>query len=206
MPCLSEKGVNLILASASESRAAMLRNAGVAFQQVPADVDEPALRHHLKEQGIDDAQAVAAALARAKALAVSQCHADATVIGADQVLAYGGEILEKPGTRDRARAQLMALRGGTHALQSAVCLARNGNVVWQTVATARITFRAFSERFLDRYLDEAGEPVFNSLGACQIEALGIHLLSDIDGDFFTILGMPLLPLLSQLRKDGLVAN
>lgn len=205
MPGLVEAG-DIILASASESRAAMLRAAGVPFAQVPPGVDEDALKAGLSANGFSDPTALAASLAQAKALSVSRLHPRATVIGADQVLASGRTILSKPATRAEARSQLLALRGGRHALHSAVCVARDGEIVWRADDTAWIGFRAFSDAFLERYLDAAGEDILHCVGACRIEDLGIHLLSSIDGDFFTILGMPLLPLLDGLRAHNLVPS
>ena len=205
MPGLVE-AANIVLASASESRASILRRAGVPFSTVPAHLDEDALRSELLAKGLSDAKAIAASLARAKAAAVARLHPQAVVIGADQVLDHGGRILSKPGTRDEARAQLSALRGGRHALHSAVCIALGADIPWQTVDTAWIGFRVFSDAFLERYLDAAGDDILGCVGACRVEDLGIHLLASIDGDFFTILGLPLLPLLEALRAQNAIPS
>lgn len=202
---LQEPGAEIVLASLSESRSAMLRAAGLRFHQVGAGVDEVRLRAALETGGETRPRDVALALARAKALAVSEAFSAAHVIGADQVLDVAGEIWEKPGGRDRAREQLLALKGQEHALHSGACVAIDGAVTWETVDTARIRFRDYSEDFIERYLAAVDDSVFNCVGACQIEALGVHLFDAVDGDFFTILGLPLLPLLGHLRRAGIIA-
>jgi septum formation protein len=126
------------------------------------------------------------------------------VIGADQVLSLGSRVFQKPGNRVAAREHLMALRGQTHVLSSAVCVSRDGNVLWREVREARLTMRDFSERFIDDYLQQAGEEILGSVGAYQVEKLGIQLFSRIDGDHFTILGLPLIPLLEFLRTHGIL--
>lgn len=199
---LQDPGAEIILASASKSRAAMLRAAGLSFRQIPADVDEAAIRRQC--QGSPPSE-IALRLACRKAEAVSKNHSESCVIGADQVLEAGGKIFDKPGTRQKAYEQLMAMRGGAHALHSAVCVALHGEVRWDAVDTARITFRDYSPDFIERYLDAADEDIIHCVGACQIEALGVHLFSEVKGDYFTILGMPLLPLIGYLRRSGIVA-
>lgn len=190
----------IVLASASRARREMLAAAGVAFTVVPADVDEPALRAELARSGEGtDARAIAAALARAKAENVSRRHGEALVIGADQVLALGEELLTKPKDADDARATLLKLRGQTHELHSAVAFAEAGSIVWSNLATARLTMRAFSEAFLEEYLVRAGDRIGLSVGAYELEGLGLQLFERVDGDYFTILGLPLLPVLAELR-------
>jgi septum formation protein len=194
----------LILASGSQVRAGMLHAAGLKFRRQESDVDEPVLRQQWEQDGGEDAGEIAAILARAKACAVSAEHRQALVIGVDSVLADSAQIYDKPGNRERAREQLIALRGRRHALVSAVCVARGGAAVWECADTAYISYRAYTDEFLETYLREVDESVFGSVGACQIEALGIHLFSAVEGDHFTILGLPLVPLLSYLREAGAV--
>jgi septum formation protein len=201
---LQAGSAELILASMSEARAAMLRAAGLTFRQQGSEVDEVGLRRRWEQDGGAEASELALILARAKACAVSAEHPQALVIGADQVLADGAIIYDKPGSRERAREQLAALRGGTHALISAVTVACGGVAVWEHVETARVSFRAFSPEFLKTYLQAVDDSVLGCIGACQIEGLGIHLFSAVEGDFFTILGMPLLPLIGYLREAGVV--
>ncbi|MDZ4791976.1 MAG: nucleoside triphosphate pyrophosphatase [Hyphomicrobiales bacterium] len=203
-PSLQNPVGGLILASLSESRRSMLSAAGLNFRQIGSGVDEHALRAELETaEGWTPAR-VALALARSKALAVSAIERDAHIIGADQVLDVNGAIWDKPGSRDKAREQLLALKGNEHKLHSAVCFALAGEVVWEAVDTAHIRFRNYSTDFVDRYLALADDSLFNCVGACQIEALGVHLFERVSGDFFTILGLPLLPLLGYLREAGLI--
>lgn len=203
---LQNPGGNLILASLSDSRKAMLSAAGLNFRQIGSGVNEHALRGELEAAECWTPVDVAVALARSKALAVSAAERDAHVIGADQVLDVNGAIWDKPGSRTKAREQLLALKGHEHKLHSAVCVAIDGEVTWEAVDTAHIRFRDYSVDFVDRYLAAADDSIFNCVGACQIEALGVHLFERVSGDFFTILGLPLLPLLGYLREAGLVAR
>ena len=195
----------LILASQSTARLLMLRNAGLSFEAKPALIDERAVEAPL----IADRQPpsdIALALAEAKAVAVSRVEPDAVVIGADQTLEADGVRWTKPRTIDEARQQLERLAGHTHALHSGVAVARNRGVVWGHVDTARLTMRKLSAGFIDRYLAEVGEVALASVGAYQIEGIGIQLFERIDGDFFTILGLPLLPLLSWLRAQKMIPS
>lgn len=194
----------IVLASASPARRRMLAAAGVDVLVDPAEVDEPSLRRALPPNAA--AADAALVLARAKAVAVAARQPGALVIGADQMLEHGGRWLDKPSSRAAAREQLLALRGGTHHLVSAVAVARDGTVLWQHVAAASLTMRVFSEAFLDAYLDRAGAGIWHSVGAYHLEGLGVQLFSTIDGDFFTVLGMPLLPLLETLRAEGALAS
>lgn len=196
----------LILASGSPYRRKMLQAAGLVFRVVPADVDEAALKRGLASQTPPPAPAaIADALARAKAHSVSIHHASATVIGADQLLEFDGELLDKPGDLSAARAQLERLRGKTHRLISAVVVAEAGQVLWAHVDEAVLTMRPFTPEFLDRYLAEAGPDLCRIVGAYEIEGLGIQLFERVEGDHFTIIGLPLLPLLAELRSRGVIA-
>jgi septum formation protein len=187
----------IILASASPARGAILANAGVRFQQRPSMVDEAEEHKHFASSMAP--ADVAMALARLKADSVLDMEPGAIVIGADQVLAIGDEILQKPRSRDEAREQLLKLRGRTHQLHSAAVLLYKGHAA-SFCDAAVMTFRDFSDDFLDWYLDTAGEGVVTSVGAYHIESLGIHLFSEVKGDYFTILGMPIIPVLEELRR------
>jgi septum formation protein len=195
----------LILASASPYRRRMFENAGVAFSVVPADVDEASLKRRLAGKA-QPAAAVADALARAKAQDVSARYPDAMIIGADQILAVDNELLDKPGDLAAARAQLERLRGRTHRLLSAVALAQGGDILWTHVGEAVLTMREFSPGFLDRYLAHAGASLCQIVGAYEIEGLGIQLFERVEGDHFTIIGLPLVPLLTELRSRGVIAT
>ena len=191
-----------ILASKSAARAAMLEAAGISVDLVAADIDERALDQAWVQAGNGPAE-IARLLAEEKAKAVSLKHPDRYVIGADQTLALGSRRFSKPATIEAARDHLVALRGRTHHLHSGVASARAGVVVFRTVTSASMHVRDFTEAFLDSYLERMGTKVLNSVGCYQFEGEGIQLFDRIDGDYFTILGMPLLPLLAELRKEGL---
>ena len=195
----------LILASASAARAALLRRAGVAFNIAPAAINEAEIKAAFRGERRPGAEC-ANALAEAKALRVARRHQGALVIGADQMLVRGDEWFDKPADRAAARAQLLALRGKRHDLLSAVCVVRDGERLWHFVDRAALTMRAFSDEFLDDYLDRAGADVLGAVGAYQIEALGAQLFARIEGDHFAILGLPLLPLLDFLRAHGVVGR
>lgn len=191
----------LVLASGSATRRALLEAAGVDIVVRPAEVDEAAIRDRMLAADANVShESIAMTLAAEKAKAVGTSEPDALVIGADQVLSCDGRLFEKPASVAEARMQLLALRGKTHALHSAVALARGGTVLWHETATARLTMRAFSEAALDAYLARAGDAVTTSVGAYRIEGPAIQLFEAIDGDHATILGMPLLPLLAELRR------
>ncbi len=192
----------LLLASASPFRRRLLDAAGVPFRVVPADVDESVLKRGLA--GTVGPEGLAEALAAAKAEAVSARHPGDLVIGADQVLALGDELFGKPADLAAARAQLERLRGRTHRLLSAVALAQGGRVVWAKVESASLTMRDFSASFLDEYVAGRGERLLATAGAYEIEGLGIQLFDKVEGDYFTIIGLPLLPLLAELRARGVV--
>ena len=184
----------------------MLAAAGVAFTVEAADVDEPAIRKTLlAAKSAATPPQIADALARAKAEDVSQRHKGSLVIGGDQVLALGTELLTKAKDEAAARATLKKFRGMTHELHSAVALAVDGRVLWTHTGTARLKMRDFSDAFLEEYLTRAGDRIGQSVGAYELEGLGVQLFDNIEGDYFTILGLPLLPLLAELRAHGMIA-
>ena len=191
----------LVLASASSARAALLRGAGLEVDIRPARIDEDEAKQSFKAEGLS-AQQAAEGLADMKATKIATGAGDALVIGADQMLECNGVWFDKPPDRDHLAAQLIALRGKTHMLHSAVCIHHAGSRIWGTVETARLTMRSFSDAFLARYLEEAGDEVLESVGGYRLEGHGAQLFSKIDGDYFTILGLPLLPVLDFLRLRG----
>jgi septum formation protein len=192
----------LLLASQSRARQMLLANAGIAFEATPADIDERAVQQASRLSAPGE---IAALLAREKALAVSTRHPGRLVAGADQTLALGFTLFSKPIDRVQAKQQLGALAGRTHELYSAVAVVRDDRILFETVAIARMTMRSLGEAEINAYLREAGEAVISSVGAYQLEGLGIHLFERIDGDHFTILGLPLLQLLAFLRSERLLA-
>ena len=191
----------LILASQSRARQTLLANAGINFEAVPAELDERALQ---QTSGLSAPGDIAALLAREKALAVSSQQSGKFVVGADQTLALGTRLFSKPASRAQAAEQLRALAGHGHELHSAVAVARDGKILFEAAAVARMTMRRIGEAEIDAYLDQAGEVVTSSVGAYQLEGLGVHLFERIEGDHFTILGLPLLPLLAFLRSQRLL--
>jgi septum formation protein len=191
----------LVLASQSRARQMLLANAGLAFEAVPADIDERAIQ---QQSGLLEPGKVAALLAQEKARFVSANMPERYVIGADQTLALGQRLFSKPAGRAPAAEQLRALAGNTHELHSAVALARGSKILFSEVSTARMTMRQLSGEEIRSYLDSAGDAVTTSVGAYQLEGLGVHLFERIEGDHFTILGLPLLPLLAFLRGQGLL--
>jgi septum formation protein len=191
----------LILASQSRARQALLTQAGIDFKAVPAELDERALQ---QTSGLSAPGEIAAHLARAKALAVSSRQPGGYVVGADQTLALGTRLFSKPTGRAQAAEQLRALAGRSHELHSAVAVARDREILFEEVATARMNMRRLGEAEIETYLDQAGEAVTTSVGAYQLEGLGVHLFERIEGDHFTILGLPLLPLLAFLRSERLL--
>lgn len=194
-------GERLILASRSAARQAMLRDAGVTFAVQLADVDEDALK---SRHDSADAAGLAVELARAKALAVSRHDAEAWVLGADQTLAFDGALVSKARTLEEARDRLRAMRGREHRLHSGAALARNGQVVWSGVDTAIMQVRDFSDAFLDAYLAAEGDSLLACVGSYRLEGMGSQLFASVDGDFFTVLGMPLWPVLEELRRAGVI--
>ena len=189
-----------ILASQSRARQILLANAGFSFDAVPADIDERAVQ---KNSGLSAPGEIAGLLAREKACFVSSKNPDRYVVGADQTLALGSRLFSKPAGRAQAADQLQLLAGQTHELHSAVAVVRDGKMLFSEVSIARMTMRPLSGEEIRTYLDTAGDAVTTSVGAYQLEGLGVHLFERIEGDHFTILGLPLLPLLAFLRGQGL---
>ncbi|MGY3547024.1 septum formation protein [Bradyrhizobium sp. USDA 4472] len=192
----------LILASQSSARKMLLANAGLDFEAVTPDVDERGIQAASK---LSNPREIALLLAREKANAVSVHRPGSHVIGADQTLALGDRLFNKPAGRAQALAQLHDLSGNTHELNSAVAVAHDGRIVFEDVSVARMTMRPMSDAELSAYLDAAGDAVTTSVGAYQLEGLGIHLFERIEGDHFTVLGLPLLALLAFLRREQLIA-
>ncbi|MBA4206990.1 MAG: septum formation inhibitor Maf [Polymorphum sp.] len=193
--------MTLVLASGSSIRATLLRNAGLDFAVDPAGVDEREIERPLLEAGAEP-QEIALVLGKAKALDVALRRPGDLVIGADQVLGLGSTRFTKPADLAAARAQLALLAGKTHELHSSVVVAKGGEVLWSHVSTARLQMRVLSDAELDVYLAMAGSAALSSVGCYQLEGLGIRLFERIEGDYFTILGLPLLPLLGFLREKG----
>jgi len=193
----------IVLASASAARAAMLRAAGVAVEIDPARIDESEIKRSLGAENATTA-AIAETLAELKAVSVSRRHPGRLVLGADQMLDCEGLRFDKPADRAAARDQLSRLGGRRHELVSAVVAVRDGERLWHHIDRARLTMRALSVDFIEAYLDRAGEAALQSVGAYQLEGLGAQLFQKIEGDYFTILGLPLLPLLEFLRGHGVV--
>ncbi|MER8374367.1 Maf-like protein [Mesorhizobium sp. M1406] len=193
----------IILASGSPFRKAMLVDAGVDVEAVPADVDERALEAPLQDSGVSP-EDVALVLAEAKATEVSERRPGALVLGCDQTLSLGDEVFHKPADREGARRHLLALSGKTHQLNSAAVLVRDGAVLWRHVGIASMTMRKLDPAFIGRHLARVGAKALGSVGAYQIEGEGVQLFDKIEGDHFTIVGLPLLPLLAELRTLGAI--
>jgi septum formation protein len=191
----------LVLASQSRARQTLLANAGIGFEAIPADIDERAVQ---QASGLLAPGDIAALLAREKALSVSSQRSGRYVVGADQTLALGTRLFSKPAGRAQAAEQLRMLAGHTHELHSAVAVAQDGKILFADTSIARMTMRRLGAAEIEAYLDQAGEAVTSSVGAYQLEGLGVHLFERIEGDHFTILGLPLLPLLAFLRSAQLL--
>lgn len=194
---------SLILASGSPFRKALLVNAGVAVEAVPAELDERAVEAPLKDSGASP-EDVALVLAEAKAVEVSQRVPGRLVLGCDQTLSLGARLFHKPADMEAARRTLLALSGNTHQLNSAAVLARNGDVLWRYVGVASLTMRRLDPAFIGRHLARVGEKALQSVGAYQVEGEGIQLFERIEGDHFTIVGLPLLAVLAELRRLGAI--
>ena len=192
----------LILASQSPARKMLLANAGISFEAVPADIDERSVQNN---SGLSAPGEIARLLAREKACFVSSKNPGRYVVGADQTLALGSRLFSKPAGRAQAADQLRLLAGGTHELHSAVAVARDGKIVFSDISVARMTMRRLDESAIEAYLDQAGQAVTTSVGAYQLEGPGVHLFERIEGDHFTILGLPLLPLLTFMRGEGVLS-
>lgn len=194
-----------VLASASPTRAGLLQAAGVRFEIAPARVDEDAVKESLLAERAP-ARAIADALAELKAVRISTGRPGALVLGADQVLEIEGDLISKSDDLDAAAALLRRLRGKTHSLITAAVLARDGAPIWRHVAHVRLSVREFSEEFLEDYLAEEGTELLGSVGCYRLEGRGLQLFARIDGDYFSILGLPMLPLLTALREQGIIAR
>ena len=199
---MSDTAQPLIRAAKSAARRAMLENAGVAFSVRVAGVDEDAIK---AVSGDLDPAVLAIRLAEAKALAVSRDDADAWVLGSDQTLAFDGGLVSKAGSLDEARDRLRAMRGRSHQLHSGAALATRGQIVWSGVDTVEMRMRDFSDAFLDAYLAAEGEALLSCVGSYRLEGLGAQLFEGVDGDYFTVLGLPLWPVLAELRRAGVLA-
>jgi len=191
----------LILASQSRARQMLLASAGIAFEAIPADIDERAVQ---KNSGLSAPGEIAKLLTQEKALSVSLQKPGRYVVGADQTLALGNRLFSKPAGRAAAAEQLSLLAGNSHELHSAFAVARDGKILLADVSISRMTMRSLSKSEIEAYLDQAGDAVTTSVGAYQLEGLGVHLFERIEGDHFTILGLPLLPLLAFLRSERLL--
>ena len=196
-----QQKTKIILASNSKIRADLLENTGLSFEIQPANIDEASIRDIFKAEETDPAD-IAEVLAETKAIEISKKNTDALVIGCDQILALGDEIFEKPKNRDEAQNTLFKLRGKTHTLISALVLVKNNEVVWRHSEQAHLTMHDFSAEFLGQYMAMSGDKILSSVGAYQLESFGIHLFEELKGDYFTILGFPLLALLKFLRDKG----
>ncbi len=204
---MSKTPPTIILASGSAVRANLMRGAHIPFEIVPADIDESILKEELENSPAAQEEhgagpAIASALAKAKAEIVSASHPDALVIGADQVMTLGKTCYDKPRDMAEARARLKDFRGKPHMLHGGVALATGGRTIWDYYQPSHLTMRNFSDAFLDHYLETAGEAILKSVGAYQLESIGAQLFVRIDSDYFSILGLPLLPLMAELRRLG----
>ncbi len=190
-----------VLASASRTRAALLEQAGVKVARDPARIDETEIKAFNRRKGAE-AGVCAMALAEAKALTVAARHPNTLVIGADQILNCNGTWLDKPRGRADARAQLTMLRGQSHELATAICVARGTDVIWHELQRPRLTMRQFGDAFLDAYVEALGRDDMGAVGAYRLEGTGIQLFERIEGDYFAVLGLPLMALLEFLRGQG----
>ena len=194
---------SLILASQSPFRRMLMENAGLAFRAEAAEIDERAVEAALAARN-PTPQEIAEALAIEKARDVAGRNPDALVIGSDQTLSLEGRVFHKPADMAEAKSHLLAMSGRTHSLNCGIALVRNGETLWSHVSIAHLTVRPLSDAFVDRYLERVGTRILASVGAYQLEGEGVQLFERIDGDYFTILGLPLLPLLAKLRDLGAI--
>ncbi|PPB82661.1 septum formation protein [Albidovulum inexpectatum] len=202
---MTDTNAQLVLASGSAIRAQLLRNAGLAIETHPAHIDEEAIRAALQHENATPRD-IADALAELKARKISDKFPGALVLGCDQVLDLDGQVLSKPEDPEDARAQLLALRGRTHRLLSAAVVARDGTPIWRHVGQVRLTMRDFSDAYLDDYLARNWQSIRDSVGCYKLEEEGVRLFSRIDGDYFTVLGLPLIELLTWLSVRGDIAS
>ena len=191
----------LILASASKSRSQMLLNAGVKFSVLAPHVDESTIKSEFSSK---TAETIAIKLAASKALKISELHPQAFVIGADQMLDCDGNFFDKPKNCKNAVSHLMAMRGKKHRLTAAVCVVQNGEILWDFTDSVQLTMRNLTDEFIQKYVDDVGADILDTVGAYQLEGLGAQLFTKIEGDYFTVLGLPLLPLLEFLRKKSII--
>ncbi|MEO1609202.1 MAG: Maf family nucleotide pyrophosphatase [Pseudomonadota bacterium] len=203
---LSYNAQPVVLASASQIRRRLLENAGIAVDVIKAKVDEAVIRETLLADGDMEPGDIAEILAQAKAENVSLHHGDRVVIAADQILSFDRRIYEKPQDYNQARAHLLAFSGHMHTLYSAVVLAAEGQVVWSHVDTACVWMRTVSPEFVGRYLARAGETALSSVGCYELEGVGLNLVEKVEGDYFTVLGLPMLPLLDELRRRDIIES
>lgn len=195
---------NVILASGSQSRQALLAGAGVEAETVKPNLDEDAFKSAMRAQGASVADQ-AMRLAELKAIKVSEQRAGLT-IGGDQMLSLGNRVFDKPEDMDAARTHLEALSGQTHRLETAIVVAEEGRIVWRHLAQPELTMRPLTLGFIDKYIATLGDDVLSTVGSYKLESLGSQLFSEIKGDYFSILGLPLLPLLDYLRIRGVIAT
>lgn len=195
--------LSFVLASTSPFRKQLLQQAGLEFSTAAPNIDEREIEARAEHQALSPA-GLSERLGCEKALAVSKTMPGALVLGGDQVMALGAQIYHKPQDLNAARTQLLSLRGATHVLNSSLALAKDGEIVWSHVSCAEMTVRMFSESFLDDYLAKVGERILKSVGGYQIEGMGVQLFSAIKGDYFTIIGVPLLPLMEKFRELKIV--
>ncbi len=191
---------SLILASQSKARREMLEKAGLHFSIIPAHLNEITIIDKLKKQKLKSSE-IALALSKEKALNISKKHPKALVIGSDQVLEFKGKIITKSQNKKEAREKLIMLRGSSHQLLSAITISKDKNILWQYIDTATLNMHNFSDMFLDQYCAHADQTLIHSVGGYELENYGAWLFSSIQGDYFTILGMPLLPLLQYLQEQ-----
>jgi septum formation protein len=204
-PSSGPEPVAVVLASASSSRKALLTSAGVGFETRPAHIDEDEIKRSLQGEGMNAGNG-ATMLAEMKAQRISAVAPGALVIGADQILVCSGKWFDKPTDMDEARDHLRVLRGRSHELATSAVIVRDGRRIWHHAEKPKLTMRPFTDSFIDDYLARAGDGILSSVGAYHLEGLGAQLFSRIDGDYFSILGMPLLPLLAILREHGVVGT
>ncbi len=203
---MQNKQHKLVLASASQARARLLEGAGLEFSVNPANIDEDEIKRQFLSGPAQPPQNLAHILAGEKARAISRIERGAYVIGADQILVYENEILSKPASREKTKSQLEKLRGKTHFLTSAVSLAVNDESIWTYSQSAQMSMREFSDDFLEHYLQIAGEDIYGCVGGYQLEGAGAQLFSSVKGDYFTVLGLPLLALLDILRDKKVLIS